>query len=74
MPLAKQPYRVYQQRTVTPNPRERGDFCANLAEVGTVDAYTATQAIRLAADWPAFRGGRALGRFPVALDRHADWP
>lgn len=63
--LAKQLFTVYQQRTVTPNPRDRGDFLANVAEVGQVEALTGGEAIRLAYRLPAFRGAKGLGRFPM---------
>ena len=56
---------VYQQRTCTPNPSDRGDFSANVAEVGHIEARNAAEAIRQAANWPRFRGARFLGRFPM---------
>lgn len=61
-------FTVYQQRACTPNPAERGDFCANVAEVGTLTARDAAEAIRQAANWPKFRGARFLGRFPVVRE------
>lgn len=61
-------FTVYQQRTCTPNPADRGDFCANVAEVGQIEARNAAEAIRQAANWPCFRGARFLGRFPVVSE------
>ncbi len=61
-------FTVYQQRSPTPNPREPGDNVGNIAEVGTVTAYSPEDAIQQASRWPAFRGARQLGRFPVVRE------
>jgi 1,2-phenylacetyl-CoA epoxidase PaaB subunit len=68
MSASKVKYRtfdVFQQR----KPRiVKGESVANFHRVGRVEAYTGSHAIELARNWPVFKRGQELGKYPVVSE------